>query len=127
VVADQVLGSTWLTNHHRYFLREARVTAYGQFLQSYKARGSFRANTRPMLIILLLLLLPLLLRLLPLLLFLLPLLPLLLLPLLLLFLLLPLLLLLLLPPLLLRLLLLRASVRAFTLLSHALISVECLF
>jgi 26S proteasome regulatory subunit N7 len=36
-VADQVLASAWLTEHHRYFLREARVTAYGQFLQSYKS------------------------------------------------------------------------------------------
>ena len=36
-VADKVLASAWLTEHHRYFLREARVTAYGQFLQSYKS------------------------------------------------------------------------------------------
>ena len=108
MVADQVLGSTWLANHHRYFLREARVTAYGQFLQSYKAGGSFRAGTRPMLIIHLLLLLPRLLRFLSLLSFL------FLRILLLLFLRI--------------LLLLRASGQAFTLnVSHALISVECLF
>jgi 26S proteasome regulatory subunit N7 len=37
VVADQVLASTWLTKHHRYFLREVRVMAYGQYLQSYKS------------------------------------------------------------------------------------------
>lgn len=36
-VADQVLGAAWLTEHHRYFLREARIMAYGQFLQSYKS------------------------------------------------------------------------------------------
>ena len=37
VVADQVKASTWLHQHHRYFLRETRVMAYGQFLQSYKS------------------------------------------------------------------------------------------
>ena len=37
VVADKVLASAWLTNHHRYFLRETRVLAYGQYLQSYKS------------------------------------------------------------------------------------------
>lgn len=37
VVADGVLNNTWLTNHHRFFLREARVLAYQQYLQSYKS------------------------------------------------------------------------------------------
>jgi 26S proteasome regulatory subunit N7 len=36
-VGDQVMASAWLAQHHRYFLREARVAAYAQFLQSYKS------------------------------------------------------------------------------------------
>jgi 26S proteasome regulatory subunit N7 len=37
VVSDGVFKNAWLTNHHRYFLREARVLAYQQYLQSYKS------------------------------------------------------------------------------------------
>ena len=37
VVSDGILANAWLTNHHRYFLREARVLAYQQYLQSYKS------------------------------------------------------------------------------------------
>ena len=36
-VADAVNKSTWLHAHHRYFLREARVAAYAQYLASYKS------------------------------------------------------------------------------------------
>ena len=36
-VADGVLCNAWLHKHHRYFLREARVLAYQQYLQSYKS------------------------------------------------------------------------------------------
>ena len=36
-VADAVDKSSWLHAHHRYFLREARVAAYAQYLASYKS------------------------------------------------------------------------------------------
>ena len=35
-VADYVLNDRYSTRHHRYFMREARVVAYSQFLASYK-------------------------------------------------------------------------------------------
>ena len=35
--AAAVNKSTWLHAHHRYFLREARVAAYAQYLASYKS------------------------------------------------------------------------------------------
>ena len=37
VVAAQVESSVWLNPHYRYFLREVRVVAYAQYLQSYKS------------------------------------------------------------------------------------------
>ncbi|OUS48924.1 putative proteasome regulatory subunit [Ostreococcus tauri] len=37
VVAAQVESNVWLSPHYRYFLREVRVVAYAQYLQSYKS------------------------------------------------------------------------------------------
>ena len=37
VVAAQVEKSVWMNPHFRYFLREVRVVAYAQYLQSYKS------------------------------------------------------------------------------------------
>lgn len=37
LVADEVARCKWLSVHHRYFTREARLVAYSQFLQSYKS------------------------------------------------------------------------------------------
>jgi 26S proteasome regulatory subunit N7 len=37
VVAAEVEKSVWLNPHYRYFLREVRVVAYAQYLQSYKS------------------------------------------------------------------------------------------
>ncbi len=36
-VAEQVRADMFLHSHFRYFLREARVVAYAQFLESYKS------------------------------------------------------------------------------------------
>lgn len=37
IVASEVEKSVWLNPHYRYFLREVRVVAYAQYLQSYKS------------------------------------------------------------------------------------------
>jgi len=36
-VAERVRADPYLHQHHRYFMREMRVVAYGQFLESYKS------------------------------------------------------------------------------------------